>query len=80
MPTRRIIPIHYQILVKVFELDGFTFKRQKGDHLIFTKPGVKRPVVIKKSPKEVPVMHILTNLQTAGISRERYFDLLKQVE
>jgi len=24
------------------------------------------------------VTHILTNLQTAGISRERYFDLLNQ--
>jgi len=64
--------------VKVFELEGFTLKRQKGDHLILTKPGAKRPVVIKKSPKEVPVTHILTNLQTAGISRERYFELLKQ--
>ncbi len=78
MPTQRITPIHYRRLVKVFELDGFAFKRQKGDHLVFTKPGVKRPVVIKKSPREVPVTHILTNLQTAGITRERYFELLKQ--
>jgi predicted RNA binding protein YcfA (HicA-like mRNA interferase family) len=78
MSTQRITPIHYRILVKAFELDGFTVKRQKGDHLILTKPGVKRPVVIKKSPKEVPVTHILTNLQTAGINRERYFELLKQ--
>jgi len=54
-------------------------KRQKGDHLILTKPGVKRPVVIKRSSREVPVTHILTNLQTARISRERYFELLKQV-
>jgi len=53
-------------------------KRQKGDHLILTKSGVKRPVVIKKSPKEVPVTHILTNLQTAGITRDQYFELLKQ--
>ena len=80
MSTQRITPIHYRHLVKVFELDGFIFKQQKGDHLIFTKPGVKRPVVIKESPKEVPVTHIMTNLQTAGISRERYFELLKQVE
>jgi predicted RNA binding protein YcfA (HicA-like mRNA interferase family) len=64
--------------VKVFELDGFTVKRQKGDHLILTKPGVKRPVVIKTGGKEVPVTHILTNLSTAGISRERYFELLDQ--
>ncbi len=78
MSKQRITPIHYRKLVRVFELDGFTVKRQKGDHLILTKPQVKRPVVIKRSPREVPVIHILTNLQTAGISRERYFDLLDQ--
>jgi predicted RNA binding protein YcfA (HicA-like mRNA interferase family) len=64
--------------VKVFEREGFTVQRQRGDHLILTKPGVKRPVVIKTSPKEVPVAHILTNLRTARISRERYFELLDQ--
>ena len=80
MSSRRITPIPYQKLVKVFELDGFTVKRQKGDHLIMTKPGVKRPVVIKTSPREVPVTHILTNLRTAGMSRERYFELLDHVQ
>lgn len=77
--SRKITPISYYKLVKVFELDGFTVKRQKGDHLILTKPGVKRPIVIKTSPRDVPVTHILTNLRTAGIGRERYFDLLDQV-
>ncbi len=80
MAARKITPIPYQKLVMVFELDGFTVKRQKGDHLILTKPAVKRPVVIKTSPREVPVTHILTNLQTAGISRERYFGLLDQAK
>jgi len=80
MSTQRIAPIHYRKLVKVFELDGFTVKRQKGDHLILTKPRGKRPVVIKRSPKEVPVIHILTNLQTAEISRERYFELLDRAK
>ena len=80
MSTQRITPIHYRRLVKVFELDGFMVKRQKGDHLILTKPSVRRPVVIKKSSRDVPVIHILTNLQTAEISRERYFELLDQVK
>ena len=75
----KITPIRYQTLVRVFELDGFTVVRQKGDHLILTKPGVNRPVVIKTSPGEVPVAHIMTNLRTAGISRERYFELLSQI-
>ena len=79
MANRKITPISYQTLVKVFESEGFTVSRQRGDHLILTKPGVSRPVVIKTSPREVPVTHILTNLRTAGIGRERYFELLDQV-
>ena len=74
MPDRRIVPIPSGRLVKMFELEGFTVQRQKGDHLILTKAGVKRPVVIKTSPRDVPVTHILTNLRTAGMSRERYFE------
>lgn len=79
MSNGRITPIPYQTLVRVFELEGFTVKRHKGDHLVLTRPGVIRPVVIKTSPREMPVTHILTNLRTAGISRERYFELLDQV-
>ena len=75
----RIIPVHYETLIKVFELEGFVVRRQKGDHIIMTKPGVKRPVVIKSSPKQVPVTHIRTNLMTAGVNRERYFELLEQI-
>jgi predicted RNA binding protein YcfA (HicA-like mRNA interferase family) len=79
MDSQKITPIPYLKLVKVFELDGFTVVRQKGDHLILTKPGVGRPVVIKTSPRNVPVTHIMTNLRTAGISRDRYLELLQQV-
>lgn len=76
MSDRKIIPIPYTRLVKVFELEGFAVRRRKGDHLILIKAGIKQPVVIKTSPRDVPVTHILTNLRTAGINRERYFDLL----
>ena len=76
----KITPVDYRTLIRVFELDGFTVKRQKGDHIILVKPGVLRPVVITSSPRKVPVTHIRTNLTTAGISRERYFELLDQVK
>ena len=45
-----------------------------------TKPGILRPLVIKTSSRKVPVMHIRTNLTTAGMSRERYFELLEQAK
>ncbi len=68
--------IDNRTLAKLFEQDGFTFDRQRGDHLIYTKPGVRRPLVIPMY-REVPVFIIKNLLRTADMSRERYFDLLK---
>jgi predicted RNA binding protein YcfA (HicA-like mRNA interferase family) len=76
---RKIVPIHYEILIKIFELEGFAIQRKRGDHIIMTKAGIKRPLVIKTSPRLVPVTHIRTNLTTAGITRERFFELLEKV-
>ena len=78
-PKRRIVPVRHQVLVRLFALDGFSVRRTRGDHVMMTKPGVRRPVVIKTSPGEVPVTHILTNMRTAGMSRETYFRLLNEV-
>jgi hypothetical protein len=47
--------------------------------MIMTKPGIKRPLVIKSSPRLVPVAHIRTNMTTAGLTREQYFHLLEEV-
>ncbi len=75
MPPIR--PADYQTIVKVFEQDGFTFSRQRGDHLIYTKPGIKRPLVIPMY-KAVPVFIVKNLLRTAGMTRERYFELLER--
>jgi len=72
----RIRPIDYRKLVKLFKLEGFDLVRQKGDHLILTKPGILRPIIIPKY-KEIPVFIIKNNLRVAGISREKYFQLLR---
>ena len=66
MFERKIVPIHYKTLVKIFELDGFIVKRKKGDHII-KKKEQKKPLFLKSSPKQVPVTHIRTNIKTAGI-------------
>jgi predicted RNA binding protein YcfA (HicA-like mRNA interferase family) len=76
----KIAAIDFRFLIRVFELEGFIVSRRKGDHIVMTKPGMLRPVVIKCSPHQVPITHIRTNLTTAGISRERYFELLEQAK
>jgi len=74
----KITPVPYQTLVKVFEQDGFQLQRTRGDHLVFTKPGIPRPLVIPMYD-QVPVFIIRNNLRSARMSRERYFELLKTV-
>ena len=80
MPEKKITPIDHRILVRIFELDGFTVRGKRGDHIVMTKPGIKRPLVIKSSPRLVPVTHIRTNMTTAGMTRERFFELLDRVQ
>ena len=73
MPALR--PVNYRRLVAVFEKDGFNFSRKSGDHLIYTKPGVPRPLVIPVY-RAVPVFIIKNLLRSSGMSRDRYFELL----
>lgn len=76
MPS--IKPVSYRLLVKIFEHEGFVFDRQRGDHLIYTKPDVKRPLVVPMYD-DVPVFLIKNLLRTAGMSREQYLQLLRTV-
>jgi predicted RNA binding protein YcfA (HicA-like mRNA interferase family) len=73
-----IKPVPYQRLARIFEQDGFTFDRQRGDNLIYTKPEIKRPLVIPMY-NAVPMFIIKNLLRTAGMARERYLSLLRQV-
>lgn len=71
----KLAPIDWKTLVRVFELDGFRVDRQSGSHVVLSKPGIKRPVIIP-TYDEVGVPIIKSNMNTAGMSRERYFELL----
>jgi predicted RNA binding protein YcfA (HicA-like mRNA interferase family) len=74
--SKRLTPIHWKILECVILAHGFKFDRQKGSHRSYTKPGVTRPVVIPTYDK-LDKFLIKTNLKTAGISRDLYFNYLK---
>lgn len=73
----KIVPVSWRRLAKVFELDGWKLSRIRGDHLVLTKPGYPRPVIIPRD-NQVEIFIIQNNLKTAKISRERYFELLKK--
>jgi len=74
----RITPVKWQVLKKIFELDGFVEDRIKGDHISMVKPGVIRPVIIPKY-SSIGLDIIQSNMRTAGMSRDQYFKYHKQV-
>lgn len=70
-------PVDWKTLQRIFELDGFKVARISGSHIVMEKEGVNRPLIIPKY-KEVGRDIILNNMRTAGMSRKRYFELLRQ--
>jgi predicted RNA binding protein YcfA (HicA-like mRNA interferase family) len=64
----KLSPVSYKQLVRVFEAEGFSCVRTEGDHMVFTKPGIIRPVVIAKHAS-IRFLMVKNNLQTVGISR-----------
>jgi hypothetical protein len=51
--------------------------RISGDHIVLVKNGMARPVVIPKY-SEIGLDIIKSNMRTAGMSRDRYFELLRK--
>lgn len=39
----RIAPVHYRKIVRILQREGFVLARERGDHMVFTKPEVTRP-------------------------------------
>ena len=61
----RITPVHWRSLVRVFEACGFVEERTAGSHIVMTKDGVARPVVVPKH-RAVAVSIIRNNTEPPG--------------
>ena len=70
----RLTPVGYRKFDKFLRYIGCEFVRQKGDHRIYKKANLKRPLVIP-AIKDIPVFIILNNLRILGISKEEYLSI-----
>lgn len=67
----RLAPVHWKVFER-FLLDiGCRFIREKGDHQMYFKKGINRPLVVPKYPA-LPIFIIRNNLRTLDISVEEY--------
>ena len=74
----RIVPIHWRRFEKFLVFVGCHFKREKGDHRIYWREDLKRPVVIPKDTS-IPVFIVRNNLRILGISPAEYNKILEQI-
>ncbi|MBU1147119.1 MAG: type II toxin-antitoxin system HicA family toxin [Candidatus Omnitrophica bacterium] len=74
----RITPIHYKKFAKFLKAVGCHLARQKGDHLVFKRADLRRPVIIP-AEKNLPVFIIKNNLRLLNITPQQYLEILKDV-
>ena len=73
-----LAPIHWKKFEKFLLFVGCCFKREKGDHRIYWREGLKRPVVIPRDG-ELPIFIIRNNLRILNIKPEEYLEILKRI-
>ncbi len=74
----KISPIHWKKFEKFLLFVGCDLARERGDHRIYRRTGILRPVVLPKDTS-VPVFIIRNNLRVLGISHEQYIDILERI-
>ncbi len=74
----RLTPIHWKKFEKLLFFIGCRFKREKGDHRIYWRDDLNRPIVIPRD-KNIPVFVIRNNLRLLKISHNEYLEILKRV-
>ena len=70
--------VSWQELRDVCKLAGCVEARTKGDHLVMTRAGLARPVIIKMD-KDMGEDIIRNNMRTLGLSRKEFERLLAVV-
>jgi len=73
-----LTPIHWRKFEKFLLFIGCHFSREKGDHRIYWRKNLSRPIVIPRD-SELPVFIIRNNLRVLNVSPEDYLEILERV-
>lgn len=74
----RITPVHWKKFEKFLFYIGCVFVRERGDHRVYDREGLSRPIVVPRMT-ELPVFIIQNDLRTLGVSHQQYLEILKRV-
>ncbi len=74
----KIKQVHWKEFEKFLLLEGCVFKREKGDHRIYSREGLKRSIVVPRY-NPLPVFIIMNNLSLLGISKKEYLRKIEEL-
>lgn len=74
----KIKPIPWRQFEKFLLCVGCKLERTRGDHRVYTREGLRRPLIIK-TVKDLPVFIIRNNLRELGIDHNEYLDILEKI-
>jgi len=63
--------------VRALERCGLVVKRQSGSHVILTKPGLRRPVVVARHKVELPPRTVADIVAQAEVDRNEFLENLR---
>jgi len=73
-----LTPINWKRFEKFILFVGCHFERERGDHRLYGRDGLKRPIVIPRKG-DLPIFVIRNNLRVLGVSPEEYLEILKRI-
>ena len=73
-----LTPINWRDFEKFLRFVGCQFLREKGDHQVWGRLGLKRPIVFPKI-SNIPVFVIRNNLRLLDFSVANYLDVIDKL-
>ncbi len=74
--SRKIVPIKIRDFRQFLKTVGCSYERTQGDHEVWSKPGLLRPVVFPVKDKELTPFYIKSNLRTLKLTDDEYLKLI----
>ena len=72
-----LAPVHWKKFDRFLQSVGCTLEREHGDHRIYWRSGLTRPIVVQRV-RALPVFIIRNNLRLLGISVETYLSMIEK--
>ena len=71
--ARQLPALRADQIVGALQRAGLVVKRQTGSHLILTRQGLRRPIVVPMHRRELPRGTVLDIVRQAGLTVEEFF-------